>query len=98
MTKRNPNTQRGGNPRPPTPSSKGIEKPMPVWTDFPTEDGLNLRQRAAYETMKWRAEHDGKGRAITVQDIVRRVVAEYFRRVPALPPGDPIAALIRSMK
>jgi hypothetical protein len=72
-------------PRPASPNSKGLIGALTLPVKLMPNDLRDLRARARYETMRWRLEHNGKGRAISAQDIVRRLVASYFRREPAIP-------------
>lgn len=81
--------------RPPTPNSKGLTNAVDLNVKFPPQQLRNLRDRARYETMHWRLEHRGRGHVISPADIVRRVVAEYFDRVSAMP-DDAIAAALRA--
>jgi hypothetical protein len=78
----------------PSPNGKGLEDGVRVVTIFPHADEEFLRERARYETQRWRFAHDGKGREISAQDILRRLVADFRRKEPAIP-ADVVGRAIR---
>lgn len=81
--------------RPARPNFKGLGPgAMTLPVKFTPETFRQLRQRASYETMRWRLEHGGKGYEISAQDIVRRLVSQFFRREAAIP-DDAVGRAVR---
>jgi hypothetical protein len=55
-----------------------------------------LRLRAEYETVRWRLAHGGRGRAISAQDILRRMVDQLDHSSPL--PKDAVSAYVRRQR
>lgn len=91
-----PLVKRRGPTRPAAPNSKGLRDPVTLPIKFERAALAGLRMRATYETMKWRLAHDGKGRAISAQDIVRRLVDQLERTAPI--PQDAIGTFVRRQR
>lgn len=81
--------------RPQRPNSKGLHGGQTIEVKFRPDALRDLRQRARYETTRYRLAHDGKGHIITPHDIIRRIVDEYFEKVSALP-ADGVGSALRA--
>ena len=91
-----PAKQRGPK-RPEFPNTKGLRGFPMLPVKMHPALFLALNDRARYDTLHWRLEHDGQGRVISPQDIVRRLIVEYFKNVSPVP-DDAIGAVVRAEK
>lgn len=83
--------------RPPSPNSKGLDLAETLHVKLLPATLAQLKTRARYETVRWRVENGGKGRAISPQDVVRRVIEDYFRVVRATP-DDAVGRALKRLK
>lgn|ERR1035437_568272 len=84
-----------GPPRPARPNDKGMSDWPSLLLMLHPEKLQALRDRAKYETMHWRLEHGGHGRAFSPGDVARSIINEYFENVSPLP-EDEIGAAVRA--
>jgi hypothetical protein len=91
-----PLVRRRGPIRPEAPNSKGLRDPVTLPVKFEKAALVRLRTRAEYETVRWRLAHGGRGREISAQDIVRRLVDQLDATSPL--PKDAVSAYLRRQR